>query len=315
MGVSGAPGVRAGSFERMGEAGVEVFRMAWSQTQLNPRPGVYRWDKLDQIVLAAARAEISVLPILYRAEQRRPAPPADPGEKARWIRFVRDAIDRYGPGGRLWLLNPVAPRLELREWQVWNEPNLRFFWHGNPDPAAYAELLKITANAIREEDPAATVVLAGLNSSARGRLAPPRYLDELYRHGTRNAFDAAAVHPYARSPLEVRARIIAVRGVMELHGELDTPLWVTEVGWSTAGEEGHRLVTSLDKQARRARLTFLFMRRLERSSDVDRVLWFSWSDHADRGCGWCGGTGLIDAAGGAKPALDEFSLAAHLFGR
>ena len=39
---------------------------------------------------------------------------------------------RYGPGGSFWDRHPRLPRLPVRAWQVWNEPNLPVF--GRRDP-------------------------------------------------------------------------------------------------------------------------------------------------------------------------------------
>ena len=110
-------------------------------------------------------------------------------------RFLAALVARYGPPGSLWAERPDLPRLPIRAWQIWNEPNLTRYWTRQ---AVRADLREAAARRARARcaraDPGATVVLGGLPNESwkalRRSTAPA---------GT-GAFDAVALHPYTRKP-------------------------------------------------------------------------------------------------------------------
>jgi hypothetical protein len=106
-------------------------------------------------------------------------------------------------------------------------------------------MLKPAAAAVRRHDPAATVLSAGLAQS------DARFLAELYDAGAGGSFDAVAAHSYpVGDPRDCTLRgdgrgfrdrlcgLRDVRRVMDAHGDRDKPVWVTELGWSTAQPDG-----------------------------------------------------------------------------
>ena len=62
---------------------------------------------------------------------------------------------------------------QIEAYQVWNEPNLAREWGEQPpNPAGYVELLVACAGAIREADPAAIIISAGLSPTRTPHLTP-----------------------------------------------------------------------------------------------------------------------------------------------
>jgi hypothetical protein len=157
-----------------------------------------------------------------------------------------------------------ADRIDAYE--IGNEPNLIEEWGGLPDPAAYAELLKIAYREIKSADPDALVVSAGL--AIVGHSADPRYVDDLaflrgmYEHGAADHFDVLSVHPFgfayppemppdgqvctpdvpaSEGPVLDRGcwsiegfcfrRAEWARQIMVEYGDEDKPMWATEFGW------------------------------------------------------------------------------------
>ncbi|MBL7200487.1 MAG: hypothetical protein ISS56_10080 [Anaerolineae bacterium] len=150
-------------------------------------------------------------------------------------------------------------------YEIGNEPNLIEEWGGYPDPAAYAELLKIAYREIKSADPDALVVSAGL--APVGGSGDPRYVDDLaftrgmYEHGAAGHFDVLGVHPFGFAyppemppdgktcprytrldgpvlgqgcrPVEGMCfrRAELLREIMVEHGDGDKPMWATEFGW------------------------------------------------------------------------------------
>jgi len=78
-------------------------------------------------------------------------------------------------------------------WEIWNEPNLAWFWR-NPDPVAYAKLLKAAAPALRAADPGALIVSAG-PSLNRESGEGDRYRRSMERVGSPGTVGAVVPEP------------------------------------------------------------------------------------------------------------------------
>lgn len=140
----------------------------------------------------------------------------------------------------------LAKRLAGRvaAWEIWNEEDASLWWASGPNPAAYTALLKATYPAIKAADPSATVVLGGLTGNDY------EFLSQLYADGAKGSFNAVAVHTDTicdvDSPYEIlrngrtdqrinRWAFLGYRTVHEVmlaNGD-DSPIWMTELGWST----------------------------------------------------------------------------------
>ncbi len=155
-------------------------------------------------------------------------------------------------------------RGQIKGYIVWNEPNLAREWGGcPPDPAAYTDLLRRAYEAIKAADPEATVVSAGLaptNHRDAEAMDDRVFLEAMYQAGAGDYFDVLGAHPYgfAYPPDDPRgahdglnlARLLDLRAIMEAHGDGDKPIWVTELGWTTAGVgEGSWLTVTPQQQA------------------------------------------------------------------
>ncbi len=77
-----------------------------------------------------------------------------------WARFVFTAVNRYKPGGVLAQANGWPAGQGITHWEMWNEPDLSWFWDGTL--ADYARLLKVGYLAARQADPNAQVLFGGL---------------------------------------------------------------------------------------------------------------------------------------------------------
>ncbi|HKH23776.1 MAG TPA: hypothetical protein VKA88_09135, partial [Solirubrobacterales bacterium] len=143
-GVIAANDPESSEVARMGAGGVGTlrFNLVWGTVQPGPRARI-DWTHYDQLIGDAARAGIRVLPTVYSsppwAAARNYYPPARRTWR-RFARFVRSAASRYGYGGIFWTEHPEIPRLPVRVWQFWNEPNLQGFWRPNLSPKSYVRV-------------------------------------------------------------------------------------------------------------------------------------------------------------------------------
>ena len=51
-----------------------------------------------------------------------------PKRVADYTAYLSALAKRYGPKGTFWSENPTVPKRPIREWQIWNEPNLPYQW-------------------------------------------------------------------------------------------------------------------------------------------------------------------------------------------
>ena len=268
------------------------------------------WGTLDSLVEVTAERGIKLLPVFYNtpiwlAGNRRRLPIWNGYARYHWKQFLREAVKRYGSDGTYWRDHPGVPERPIRDWQVWNEPNIKY-WARPVSAPKYAKLIRISARAIRKADARARIVTAGLYSRPRNGagIAAPKFMKELYRQpGFRESFDIAAIHPYATTTRKSVRRTFPLRRVMDRHRQRNKRLMVTELGW------GSDATTSFGKgglQAQAVQLTSAYRAYLKhrRELRLKAVYWFSWSDLPPESvtCSFCRETGLFDVVGKAKPA-------------
>lgn len=178
------------------------------------------WDAPppDAAVAALAAHRLRWAPII--CYNRGPDPFTAPDERE-YAAYARSLVERYGHGGSFWREHPDLPYMPVRVWEVWNEPNIATFWHP-VDAGRYGRLFVATSAAIRAADGRAKVMTAGLLGDTA-----PRYLRAVLAAGGRP--DLVGFHPYYRRVRDLRASIERIRRVT------DTPIALTEVGWTGAG--------------------------------------------------------------------------------
>ena len=301
-------------FARMGAARVGTYRLLlhWPSVQQS-RHAPYDWSAPDHEIANAARHGIRPLVFVssspkFAGATPQTAPLGSGDARNEWKRFLAAAVSRYGPGGEFWQQNPTIPRRPVRVWQVWNEQNAGHFFAA-PSPRRYAKLLRLSSKAIRRADPRADVLLGGMFGypNGNGSIYMRDYLKRLYRvRGIRSKFDGVALHPYAATPDQLRYQVVRARRIMNRNRDKDTPIWITEIGWSTDGPSGWPLVTNKDGQAQRLRQTFKLLARKRHRWGIKRVVWFAWRDFEQDVCRWCGGAGLVALNGNPKPSLGAF---------
>jgi polysaccharide biosynthesis protein PslG len=324
-------------FQQMarGGAGGVRFLIYWRQVQ-SVDAAHYDWSQVDPIVAGAAQAGLPLLPFIYGtpawAADCRGIPNgfcdrADPlrtaAGRAGWRSFVAAAVDRYGPNGTFWSdtsdgFNP--PKLPIREWQIWNEPNSTTFWRPRPSPKRYGKLLRVSAAAIHSRDRRARIDLAGLfGTPPKPSQSLWKFLDGLYRlKGIRSKFNAVAVHPYSGNVKGIRYQLRRTRRLMADHNDKKTPIVLTELGWGSGSPtapppQGGPLQKGEQGQAQMLASSFRLLAKSRRTFRISRVYWFTWQDLplATAGeCFLCASAGLFTADGAAKPAWSAFARSA-----
>jgi hypothetical protein len=192
-----------------------------------------RFSELDRLIGAAAARRLSVLPVVEYTPSWDALKPgvfaSPPKSTAAYAAFLTALVRRYGPAGTFWAAHPRLPRVPIRMWQIWNEPNFATYWSEQPFAPSYVGLLAAAHAALKSADPGAKVVLAGFADYSW------QYLAELYRvPGASRLFDIAALHPYTAQPAGVIEILQRDRAVMDRFGDRRKPILATEVTWPSS---------------------------------------------------------------------------------
>jgi hypothetical protein len=233
---------------------VRAMGFQWIKQQVGWRDieplsrGQYDWSRLDDIVKMATDRGLKLFVRLDhqpnwaqpdRAADDPNGPPTDP---AVFGEFCGAIAQRY--------------RGRIGAYEVWNEPNLTREW-GNqvPDPAGYVALLKACYLAIKQADPAAIVISAGLAPTRYDDLTVAMWDDKFYQGmydaGAAPYFDMLGVHapgwmnPPETSPDQTEADpnlgyryltfryVEDIRKIMVANGDADKQIAITEMGWTS----------------------------------------------------------------------------------
>ena len=263
-------------------SGVEILRQTFDWAQIEHARGRYDFSWYDRLMEAVARRRLRVLPILFNAPRFRSSTPrrrrggSVPRRHRDMGQFAARVVRRYGPRGSFWRSRPDLPRVPVRSWQVWNEPNLPVYWPTGPSAREYTRMLQATARQIRRADPGAEIVTAGIADS--GRAVPlGRYVAGMYRAGAKLAFDTLAVSAYAGRASGVLALVRRARRLMNREGDRGGGLWVTEFGWATGGPRSPYRVTA-SAQASNLSSTLRSLYRSRRRLRLRGAVYYNWRD-------------------------------------
>lgn len=323
----------AEQFQRLGRGGVESVRISLDWSALQPTAGgPLQWNGPDEIFESATRAGIGVLPVLSDAPSwavpsgrvpggggsKAPAHlPVSGAAASGWKALLRQAVERYGPGGQFWASHPSLPERPIRLWQIWNEPNFKYFVT-KPNPTEYGKLVSASSAALKAADPGAKIVLAGLFAQPSGaRNAAGKhtglnwfasdFLEKMYKTtpGIKAKFSGFALHPYSYGYRQLTPEIEEVREVAASFHDGSKGLWITELGWSSQPPtRGNSFAKGPAGQVTQLNGAFGLLKKNQRAWNLKAVYWFSVDDLAGV-CNFCSGTGLF--APGFKPKKSWFA--------
>ncbi|MGQ9502498.1 MAG: cellulase family glycosylhydrolase [Anaerolineae bacterium] len=214
------------------------LNLHWAKGYVNwetvePRRGRYRWVDPDNTVAAFQSHQLRILLRVHGT----PAWARPPGT---FLSYPPDNMEDFGH-----FMEELARRYrgQVAAYEIWNEPNLNYEWgYLDPDPERYTQMLQTAFRAVKAVDPQALVISGGLATTGQGSptaMGDLEFLERMYAAGARGYFDAMGSHPYPfGNPPDYRdtwglslERVAEQHQVMLAHGDLATPVWITELGW------------------------------------------------------------------------------------
>lgn len=316
VGISPQSSGTAKDYDLMAEAGIKSVRqpLIWAAVEPeNPAFSERQWGYFDHEVKLAANAGMEIFPFLVNSPEWVAAegidlPVATPWQRRAWASFVRAVVRRYGVGGSFWREEEDLPYVPMRRFEIWNEENIVSF-ASDPEPKRFAVLMRIAGRVIHREAPGSKVIFGGL--FGRPLQIPPNvasgdFLSRFYAAGrVKPFFDGVALHPYVADARAMGAQMRNLRRIMRRHGDAETPLYVTELGWgSDSGPT--RWQRGLWGQANQLSKAFSMISVNRLRWVVRGVWWFTWADEGGS-CVFCSSAGLLNAKREAKPAWYRFN--------
>lgn len=224
-----------------------TIKQTFAWRDLEPIPNEWDFSQAERILEEAERRNLKVVARLGQVPSWATDIPPDlnsdkhdspPKNVADWVNYCATVATQFK--GRI-----VA-------YQIWNEPNLAREW-GNqrPDAVGYVALLGACSEAIRQADPNAKIISAGLApTGTNDSTATPDdvYLDAMYRANFQGYVDAVGVHaPGFSAPSygpddaekEGRGRWFSFRRVEDLrkimirYGDSARQMAILEMGYTT----------------------------------------------------------------------------------
>jgi hypothetical protein len=218
------------------DAGARINRWEIRWDRVEPKANTWDFAANDAAVQSSQTYGIQVLGILIGTPAwavvrgQRPGnglpqglylPYNDP--RNLWASYVRTTVGHY--------------KGQVRFWEIWNEPDLSFFWTSTPDD--YFRMLKVSYLVIKQVDPSARVAIAGMVVPDLSFLS--HVLDDArsapggqQSHGY---FDIAAWHAYGPAKA-LYANITRVKMLLQTKGFSSSPLWITEDGFPASNPNG-----------------------------------------------------------------------------
>jgi hypothetical protein len=305
-----SPGRLAERLDTLDRLGVDVVRFTLQWNEIEPAQGRFRWRRSDQVLRGLRTRGIQPVVTLVGtpgwANGGRPPRFAPPSGRE-FAAFAAAAARRY----------PF-----VRNWVIWNEPNLRR-WFEPTLPGTYVRrLLNPAYRAIHRVNRRARV--AGGVTGPRGNIggvSPVDWLQGMARAGAR--LDAYAHHPHPGGPFETPTRggcfgpscktitlanlSLLVREVRRAWGPR-VRIWLTEWGYQTNPPDEFLGVS------RRLQAQYIgeAARKVYRMRQVDMLIQFLYQDEREPERFQ---SGLVTIAGRAKPALHAFPFPLASAGR
>lgn len=161
------PGPDPDYFHLMSEVGIGVVRLPVPWSKREPKPGVFKWEKLDKMVLRLQH--LGIEPFLTMdtdakwgiVSSKKRAKNRPPSDLRIWQRFVGALVERYDADGiddAPGLLRPVRYYQAANEWV--SDKNRSGGWSGTTDE--FIQFINGTHDAAKASYPEALFVMGGI---------------------------------------------------------------------------------------------------------------------------------------------------------
>jgi hypothetical protein len=220
----------ARDFDLFAELGVHTWRGSFGWDDYEPARATYDFEWLHRFTALAGDRSITLRPYIGYTPQWAAAGGSDaehwndpPSDLDAWHRFVRT------------LASEMRRHRNVVSYEIYNEENVAQWWDGTP--AAYREVLRRAADAVREGNPSAQLLLGGM-------VYPDNEWIEAVCEGNQSG-DRVDIIPFHAYPETWTPEGVTVETYLgpsfESTFAVDTdaacgrkPIWINEMGYATS---------------------------------------------------------------------------------
>ncbi len=149
-----------------------------------------------------------------------------PCNMSAYASFLSKLVERYDGDG---IDDMPGLRYPVKYWEIMNEPamqgdepNLKFFY-GTPEE--YLEILKVSYETIKQADPEAKVLMAGMAGMQQSFV---QFWDKIMSEA-KDYFDIANIHSISTTSEREDLFLFKFKEFLKKHGAKDKEIWITEV--------------------------------------------------------------------------------------
>jgi hypothetical protein len=299
-------------FQAMVQGGLTSVRTdaRWSTAEPDPPSAgqhTYDWSSFDTIVGNLAKYGLRWMPTLDYPPPWAQENPSDQGSEMNesnvpdFVAYAQAMVERYGTGGTFWSAHPELQPQPVREWEIWNEPNVIYYWDPQTNaPERYADLYLATRTAIKEINSKAIVMAGGL-----ALVNPPIASDEVkfikrmfaHRPEVKDDVDVWGLHPYQETIYWTFRRLARWRQALDLLAGKREPIAINELGYTT---------TKISDAERGQELTALTQQLPRSDCDVYDFFPYEWTSREQDTTNPEDWFGIWNGDGTPKPSGQEF---------
>jgi polysaccharide biosynthesis protein PslG len=246
---------------------------AWEDIEINPDE--WHFEETDIIVQEVNNRGLHLVVRLSDAPDWA-HPSLSQRKESDYVDAPADNLDDWGE-----YCGVIAERYagRIAAYQIWNEPNLTREWGGRPpDASGYVEVLRVCSEAIRQYDPEAILISAGLSPTGTHNDTAHRddiYLQAMYDAGFQQYIDVVGVHAPGHSEPEYGPddaerdgagrwqtfrRVEDLRKIMIANDDEARQMAILEVGYTTDPRESIYTWFAVDEatQAKNLEAAYLY---------------------------------------------------------
>ena len=223
-------------YDLLSKTGVKYARCQTGWCKCEKEKGVYDFGWLDEVVDSLlARGVQPWFTVGYGNPLYMPNTPDPTGVGCVPIYYGQEAVLAW-ENYVFALANHYKDR--ITHYEIWNEPNLKAFWHpSKPCAKEYAGFLNQTSRIIRRAQPDAKIggCICSMNDI--------NFIKEQFAHFEKGSIDFFCFHAYTTVPeFRYRGLVARLRDLLCESGFADVELWQGEAGYPSWAYEGHWLV-------------------------------------------------------------------------
>lgn len=292
----------------VGHSGAEYYRV-------NFDPSMTQAD-MDVIFDLAWQNGFTILPDVYGGQLPGANACAEVGNG--WRDLVWYLATHYGPGGGFWSGPRASNPKPVEAIEIWNEPNRG---KNGPDeikaaPVQTARFVNSCADLVHGATPATKVIMGGLlnvketnwkseDGVSRYNYTVTDFLQAAKIGEPQIRYDGVALHPYVFEPKpaengkpaeaiyeRIGKAITTGREAVSAFVSAGTPLWITELGWPSWGEDPNHATVYEPNRATVLQDTFTWIVNHQVSYGIQSLIYYNARDWGGGGV-WDQRCGLL----------------------